>query len=103
MATSSKVTFKLDLLREKALESIDFRIATARISVESFDDDDALAERIRQWRVRQEEKLREFVAQLDKADDYRVSKFALDPIPEVDRWDRRDARRKLEDLEAKRS
>lgn len=103
MATSSKVVFKLDVLRQKALESIEHRIAVARLHVESFEDEEALAQRQRDWRAEQERKLSDVFAQLGEIDDYRLSKFKLDPIPEVDRYERRDAERKLRELEAKRT
>ena len=61
MASSSKVMFKLETLREKAIESINLRIAQQQLEVDSFDDDDALAQRIDAWRVRQHDKLREAV------------------------------------------
>jgi hypothetical protein len=105
MATSSKVVFKLDTLREKALDSIDHRIAMAALEVESFDDDDALAERIKEWRARQEEKVSKLFARLGDGGigDHELAKFKLDAIPEVDRWERQRAERNLRELEAKRT
>lgn len=83
MATSSKVQFNLNVLREKALESLDFRIASAELNVASYDDDEALAQRIREWRARQEEKISDIFRQLGDGDldDYRLSKVpaGLDP------------------------
>jgi hypothetical protein len=105
MATSSKVRFNLETLRTKALESIDLRISMAQVEVDSYDDDEALALRVQQWRARQEEKISIIFSQLgdDGVDDYRLSKFALDDIPSVDRYDKREAERTLERLLAKRS
>lgn len=105
MATSSKVRFNLDTLREKALESLDLRIAQAKRDVESYEDETALNARIAEWRTRQEEKISNIFRQLGEGgvDDYRLSKFALDPIPSVNTWDRRDAEKRLEMLVARRS
>lgn len=105
MATSTKVKFKLEVLREKALESIDIRIGQAELEVASYDDDEALNERVKEWRARQEEKLSKLFSQLgeDGIDDYQLSRFKLDSIPEVDRWERQRAERTLRELEAKRT
>jgi tRNA splicing endonuclease len=103
MATSSKVQFRLETLKEKALESIDFRIAQQRLLVESFDDDEALEQRITEWRTRQEEKVSDLFRSLGEADNHRLSKFKIDPIPEVDRWERQRAERDLQSMENKRT
>lgn len=102
MATSSKVRFDLDTLREKAVETLDLRIAHAQLEFDSYTDDSALAQRVVDWRERQIGKVRALAAQLDEdeaaVDNHRLNKFALDPIPEVDRWARRDAERELQRL-----
>lgn len=105
MATSSKVRFNLDTLRAKALETIDLRIKQAATEVRSYEDDDALAERMVEWRATQERKIAVIFSQLGEGgvDDYRLAQFALDPVPSVDRWERGDAERNLQRLEVKRS
>lgn len=106
MATSSKVQFRLETLKEKALESIDFRIAQQRLLVESFDDDAALEQRIAEWRARQEERISDLFRRLSDdrgLDNHSLSKFKIDPIPEVDRWERQRAERDLASLENKRT
>lgn len=105
MPSSSKVQFRLETLKEKALESIDFRIAQKKLEVDSFDDDEALAERVKEWRTRQEEKLSQLFRQLGEGgiDDYRLSRFKLDDLPTVDRWERSRAEKELRQLEATRS
>jgi hypothetical protein len=103
MATSSKVKFRLETLRENALQSLDERIEAARLAVDSYADDTALAEEQRRWRAAQEKKLSDVFRRLEEIDDYRLSKFTLDPIPTVDRWDVRRAKERLDSLEAKRS
>jgi len=103
VATSSKVKFKLDVLRQKAIESIDYRISQAELEVASFDDDEAFSERVRQWREDSERRLSEIFSQLGEIDDYRLSKFRLAEIPTIDRYARRSAERVLEDLKVKRS
>lgn len=107
MATSSKVRFDLDTLRGKALESIDLRIAQAQVEVDSYVDEGALAVRVADWRERQISKVLGLAAQLSEdegsVDNHRLSKFAMDPIPDVSRYDRRDAQNALDRLLAKRS
>jgi len=99
MATSTKVQFNLDILRQKAVESLDHRIALAQTRLASYDDDEAMAQRVREWRQAQEAKLSELVAQLPEVDDYRLSKFSLDTIPSVEKWERREAENKLSHLQ----
>lgn len=103
MATSSKVQFRLETLKEKSIESIDFRIAQQQVLVDSYDDDAALEQRIAEWRERQEEKVSDLFRSLGEADNHRLSKFNIDPIPEVDRWERQRAERDLEGLRSRRS
>lgn len=108
MASSSKVMFNLKTLRDKAVESIDFRIAQQRLEVESYDDDEALEERIRLWREEQVGKFMNMYVRLtgpesEVPDNHTISKFKVDPIPEVDRWDRSRANQKLHELESTRS
>ena len=105
MASSSKVLFKLETLKEKALESIDFRIAQKQVEVENFDSDELLEQRIAEWRARQEEKISDLFRKLGEGgvDNHTLSKFKLDPIPEVDRWDRQRAETDLRGLESRRS
>lgn len=105
MATSSKVKFNLETLKEKALESIDARIASKKEEITSYEDPAQLAESVKQWRARQEQKLSDLFRQLGEGgiDDYKLSRFQLEPIPEADRWDRNRAMRELRALEATRT
>lgn len=105
MSTSSKVKFNLETLRAKALESIDFRIAAADLNVKSFDDDEALTERIRTWRVRQEERISHLFASLGEGGvaDYTLNKWKIEPMPSVDAYDRRRAEAELQRLQSLRS
>jgi hypothetical protein len=105
MATSSKVRFNLETLREKAMESLDLRIAQAQTEVDSYSDDAAMEERLVAWRAKQEQKISVIFSQLGEGgvDDYRLAQFALDQIPSVDRYARRDSEQRLARLIAKRS
>lgn len=103
MATSSKVLFRLETLKQKALESIDSRIDRKRLEVQSFEDDTALQQRVVEWRARQEEKVSELFRSLGDTDNHRLANFKIDPIPEVDAYDLRRAERELENLESRRS
>lgn len=106
MATSSKVVFDLTTLRTKALESLDGRLSSARLHLESFDDDEAQAIEVAQWRVKQEDRIRELAKRIDTAagiPDAELAAFKVQPIPEVDQWTRREAVRTVRDLEALRT
>jgi hypothetical protein len=105
MATSSKVRFNLEALRQKALESLDLRITQAKTEVDSYFDDEAMEQRLVEWRAKQEQKISVIFSQLGEGgvDDYRLARFALDPIPSVDKYARRDAEQRLAHLVAKRS
>lgn len=102
MATSSKVRFDLEKLRMEAMKSLGMRIEHARLEVDSYLDDAALAVRVVEWRERQIQKINAIAAQLSEnesaVDNHRLSRFALDPIPEVDRWDRKKAEDRLHNL-----
>jgi hypothetical protein len=105
MATSSKVLWNLTKLQEEALRSIDERIARKVLEVESYDDDDALRARVAEWRAAQEAHISDMFRRLGDGglDDFSLSKFKLDPMPKVDRWDRNKAERELSQLQARRS
>lgn len=106
MATSSKVQFRLETLRDKAIESIDFRIAAQTLVVDSFDDDAALEQRVNEWRENQEAKISDLFRRLNDdtgIDNLSLSRWKLDPIPEVDRWERVRAERDLQTLLSMRS
>jgi hypothetical protein len=104
MATASRIKFKLATLQEKAVEIIDFRILEARRHAASFEDDEALTLRVQEWRARQEAKISDVFRQLGVGgiDDEELATFRLDPIPEVNKWDRQQAERKVHDLEIRR-
>lgn len=102
MVSSSKVMFRLDSLREKSLETINSRIETKQAEVDSFDDEAASAERVKEWRKEQEKKVKDLAKSLKDTDDYRLSRFSIDPIPEADVYERRRAIRDLESMKATR-
>lgn len=105
MATSSKVQFNLDTLKEKALESIDFRIGQKRIEVEAFGDQSAQDTLVRQWRAKQEERVSDLFRRLgdDGVSDKELATFKIQPIPEVDNRERSRAVHDLSRLETLRS
>lgn len=105
MATSSRVQFNLNTLRKKAIESIDFRIAQAKLDAESFQDDDALTELVVEWRQQQEQRICDLCRQLgeDGIDNYRLSSWKIEPMPEVDLWGRQRTERELSVLKDVRS
>lgn len=105
MATSSKVYFDLKTLKDKAIESIDFRIAQKKLEVDSFLDEAALDQRVNDWRARQEERVSELFRQLGEhgIDNHRLAKWEIEDIPSVDKWERSRAERDLRELESRRS
>jgi HPt (histidine-containing phosphotransfer) domain-containing protein len=103
MPSSAKVHFKLETLKAKALESIDERIAIKEVELNETGDPELHKESLAAWRSRQEERISELFRQLGDIDDYRLSGFALDPIPRVDPWERNKVERELRSLHAIRS
>lgn len=105
MATSSKVRFNLATLKQKALESIDQRIARARDEVESHDDPAALERLIDQWRADQEKRVSDLFRALGEGGirDRQLAEFKIQPMPELSIRERRQAEYRLRDLEDIRS
>jgi hypothetical protein len=105
MATSSKVVFKLGTLREKALESIDFRIAQQQEEVNLFLSQGELQDLVAQWRADQEAKISEVFSQLggDDLSNEDLARFRLDDFPKVDVHELRRAEYRLKELRALRS
>lgn len=103
--SSSKVMFRLETLKAEALKSIDFRIQQKRLEVESYDDDAALEERRAEWRAAQEQRISELFSRLGQKGitDEGLAAFKIDPIPEVDRWDRSKAEHDLSRLQSLRT
>lgn len=99
MATSSKVVFNLETLKEKALESINQRITNAQLEVDSYEDDAEFAERVAEWRARQEARLSEIFRQLDTIDNVSLANFRLEEAPEIDKWGKARAVSKVRELE----
>lgn len=104
MATSSKVSFKLEKLQEDAVKSIDDQIAAKVLVVESYDDEAALAQRRAEWRTAQEERVSHLFSRLGGADlsDEELADFKIQPRPKVDSWDRIRAEAELQTLRAQR-
>ena len=100
MATSSKVKFKLESLRDKAVASIDARLVRKQKELEEFDESDALQEKVSAWRDRQNERLREL---LDAdVDNQTLSTFRIEPIPATPTWGRSHVEREIKNLIATR-
>jgi hypothetical protein len=105
VATSSKVQFKLDTLKAKALESIDYRIDQITEDLSWLDNEDALSRRVQEWRAAQEAKLSEVFNQLGEngISDEDLAKFRLDPIPTQDLHERNRMVKQLRSLGALRT
>lgn len=103
MPTSTKVKFRLDKLKETALESIDFEIAQAQEEADAYRDSSILEAQQAEWRRTQEARLSEIFSELGDIDNASLSTFRLDPLPEADPRGAQRAERKLSDLLVKRN
>lgn len=104
MATSSKVQFKLETLKEQALVAIDQRLIAALAEVESYNDESLLAERIGEWRVRQIERLTALLDGIHDKSDHELAGFKIQEIPSNDdKWERKRAVSQLRELEERRA
>lgn len=103
MATSSKVQFRLESLRAKALENIDSKIADTEAKLQKLTDPDDLNRRIQDWREEQEKRVQYLHSLLGSIDNYELSQFKLDEIPSVNRWTVDSLQRDLRFLKEKRS
>lgn len=103
MASSSKVQFKLDTLKARALETIDLRIAQKQEELDRLGSAEDQAQRTRDWRKAQEAKLRKLFRELDEMPDNVLAQFQVDKIPSVDRWDRDRVKQVLARLQVERT
>ena len=103
MATSSKVVFKLDQLREQAVAAIDDRIAAKVVEVESHHAP-AHEAQVREWRARQETRISELFRRLggDDLPNAELADFRIDRMPNRDGYSRERAERELQSLQARR-
>jgi hypothetical protein len=104
MATSSKVLWNLEKLRAEALTALDDRIAAKVLEVESYGNESALAERMADWRARQEVRLADLSTKLgrDGISNPELARFKIDPMPEDDGYSVRRAERELQSLQTRR-
>jgi hypothetical protein len=105
MATSSKVRFKYDDLKARAIESIDFTIDEQEHLVRSLSDHEIIRKAVAEWRTAQEDRLSELMHRIanGQVDDHELSRFKLDDIPTPDHWEERSALRHLTALRERRT
>lgn len=103
MASSSKVHFKLETLKDRALETIDLRIAQKQEELDRLGSTEDQAQRTRDWRKAQEAKLRKLFRELEEMPDNVLAQFQIDKIPSVDRWDRDRVKQALARLQVERT
>lgn len=103
MASSSKVQFKLETLKDRALETIDLRIAQKQEELDRLGSTEDQAQRTRDWRKAQEAKLRKLFRELEEMPDNVLAQFQIDKIPSVDRWDRDRVKQALARLQVERT
>lgn len=105
MASSSKVLFNLQILKEKALESISFRIDQAQKEVDSHEDPAALEARIEEWRSLQETRISDLFSRLGGGGirDRELAEWKIQPMPDISTRERYRAEARLRDLQEIRS
>ena len=105
MASSSKVQFNLENLKEEALKSIDLRIEAKAAEVASHGDDAALDKLVEEWRARQETRISDLFSKLGdgRLRDLELASFRIEPMPKADVHERFRAQRELQELKAVRT
>lgn len=98
MATSSKVQFALEALREQATSAIDARIKVQEEVVAIYQDEAAHTARITEWRAEQEERIHELSDKIASVSDVELLRFKIAPQPETDKFEARKATRDLANL-----
>ena len=107
MASSSKVVFRLETLRERATEALETKIKIANSNLAAHYDDRALAEAVAKWRAEQEKRVAELASALHEdgsaVADATLAAFSVDDMPSRDRWRERECRQRLEYLITRRA
>lgn len=103
MASSSKVQFKLEKLKELAVETIDLRIAQKEDELAQLGSPEDQAERMKAWRAATEAKISNVFRELDTLSDALLAQFTIDKIPQANRWDTERRQRDLDRLRADRA
>lgn len=108
MATSTKVLFNLETLKTRALEAIDLKIEHSQQVVDSYDSDEALKDRVTEWREQATAMVQDLAGRLsggenEEVGDYELSKFKVPEIPSVTNYDRRRAQNELHGLQERRA
>lgn len=83
MASSSKIQFKLETLREKAIEAIDRQLEEKFEELNNLQNDPELAERIQDWRKNQDAALRELADTLGATSNEDLAAFKIEAMPRV--------------------
>lgn len=86
MATSTKVMFKLEELKKRALEALDERIELAEAELDVLEQGDSWEEQIEQWRNDQLTRVQKLLEEWAKTDNDQLARFRVDSPPS---WDGR--------------
>lgn len=105
MATSTKVVFHLDTLKQKAMESLDYRIGELQKRVDDYDSDAEYQRRLDNWRTAQMEYVLDLAAkvQAGTVTDLELERFKAKEKPDRDRWEHDRNSRTLAELKVMRS
>ena len=98
MATSSKIRFNLDTLREQAFKAMDEQIQVLEDYLAELDQQEYhLKSRVDAWRVQQSERVLSLADHLreDKVSDAELAGFKVVPIPSQDQFEARQVRGEL--------
>ena len=98
MATSSKIRFNLDTLREQAFKAMDDQIQVLEDYLSELDQQEYhLKSRVDAWREQQSERVLSLADQLreDKVSDAELAGFKVSPVPSLDQYEARQVRGEL--------
>src|SRR3954447_588515 len=102
MATSSKVMFQLEGLREQALAAIDKRIADKQAESDGYAADDQIAE-LGEWRNACVTAIEDIFSRRHDVPDSLLEEFRLPKRPRRDQYAKDRAARELAQLQAPRT
>lgn len=103
MSNTSKVVFKLDVLKQRAVEAVDEKIEHAKIQYDLVSDKSTIRVAQATWRERQDSAARDLAANLDNLADKDLIDFRFEPYPEFDEFQAKRAARVLDLLVEQRA
>lgn len=95
MASNTKVKYHKEALRKEALEKADLRVQEAEEYLRELSDKDALVERVKAWREKEEARVANLFRRLGGEDltDEELASFTVSHKPSIDGFSMVSARR----------